>query len=290
MHLHEYQAKKILKRYGVPVPPFGVASTPEEVKTVIDTLNTEKAVLKVQVHAGGRGKAGGVQFAANREETLRLASRMIGMKIINEQTGPEGITAHKVLIGPPCDIRKEYYCAVIMDRERKAPALIVSPEGGMNIEEIAEKMPERLLTIPLSFGGKLKNYHKLYIAKFMGWKGALAKEGTDLLENMGRAFWDSDASLVEINPLILTPEDQLLALDAKITVDDNALYRQEEIAGFYDPSQESPAEVAAKGFDLSYISLHGNIACMVNGAGLAMATMDIIHYYGGSPANFLYVG
>lgn len=290
MNLHEFQSKKILKRYGIPVPAFGVASNKEEVKNVIDTLNLDSAVVKVQVHAGGRGKAGGVKFAHSPEEILEVSSELIGMKIVNNQTGAEGVVAYKVIISPPCDIKKELYCSIIIDREKKKPTLIISPEGGMDIEEVAEKMPDRILKVTLGDRAELKRFQVLYIAKFMGWTGALIKEGGALLSNLAKAFWELDASLVEINPLILTPEDKLQALDAKITIDDNALYRQKELAEFYDPTQESPAEVAAQKEDLAYISLDGNIACMVNGAGLAMGTMDIINHYGGSPANFLDVG
>ncbi len=290
MNLHEFQSKKILKRYGIPIPAFGVASNKEEVKNIIDTMNLDSAVVKVQVHAGGRGKAGGVKFAHSPEEILEVSSELIGMKIVNNQTGPDGVVAYKVIISPPCDIKKELYCSIIIDREKKKPTLIISPEGGMDIEEVAEKMPDRVLKVTLGDRAELKRFQVLYIAKFMGWTGSLIKEGGALLSNLAKAFWEIDASLIEINPLILTPENELQALDAKITIDDNAIYRQKEIAEFYDPTQESPAEVAAQKEDLAYISLDGNIACMVNGAGLAMGTMDIINHYGGSPANFLDVG
>lgn len=290
MHLHEYQSKKVLKEYGIPVTPFGVASNKQEVKDVIDTLNLDSAVVKVQIHAGGRGKAGGVKFAHSSKEIEEVASKLIGMKIVNHQTGKDGIVSHKVLITPPVDIEKEFYCGIIIDRDQKKPSLIISPEGGMDIEEVAAKMPERLLTLPLGVHAQLRRYQMLYIAKFMGWTGSVAKQGAAFLSNLAKAFWELDASLVEINPLILTPKDELIALDAKITIDDNAVYRQKEAAEFYDPTQESPAEVSARKEDLAYISLEGNIACMVNGAGLAMATMDIIHHFGGEPANFLDVG
>lgn len=290
MHLHEYQSKKVLKSYGVPIPPFGVASNEEEVQSVIDMMDLKEAVIKIQVHAGGRGKAGGVKFAKTPEEILKVSKELIGMKMVNHQTGSDGIIAHKVIISPPCEIKKEFYCGIIIDREQKRPTLIISPEGGMDIEEVAAKMPHKLLTLPLTDRGEIRNYQLLYIAKFMGWTGDVAKQGAKLLRGLCAAFWDIDASLVEINPLVLTPEKELLALDAKITIDDNALYRQKELAVCYDPTQESEAEVAAQKEDLAYISLEGNIACMVNGAGLAMATMDIIHHFGGEPANFLDVG
>lgn len=290
MHLHEYQAKQIFKDYEIPVPPFEVASNEAEAKKAIDALKLKEGVVKIQVHAGGRGKAGGVQFARSAEEILEKCKQLIGMKIVNQQTGSDGIVAHKVLISPPCEIKKELYCSVIMDREQKRPVLILSPEGGMDIEEVAEKMPHRLLKVPLADRGLLRAFQKRYICKFMDWSGDLAKEGISLIDRLAKAFWDCDASLVEINPLILTPDDHLLALDAKMTIDDNAIYRQAKIAEFYDPTQQSEAEVAANKEDLAYISLEGDIACMVNGAGLAMGTMDIIHHYGGEPANFLDVG
>lgn len=290
MHLHEYQAKKVLQQYGVAVPPFGVASNAHEVDLIIQTLDLTAAVVKIQVHAGGRGKAGGVKFAKTPDEIRTIAKKLIGFKMVNHQTGPDGVVSHKVLIGPPVDIVKEYYCGIVIDREKKTPMLIISPEGGMEIEEIAHKSPERILTIPIYEGGEFKRFQLIYIAKFMGWHGEVAKAGTQMLSALAKAFWELDASLVEVNPLVLTKDDQLIALDAKITIDDNALYRQKELSSFYDPSQESAAEVAAKKYDLAYISLDGNIACMVNGAGLAMATMDMIHYYGAKPANFLDVG
>ncbi len=290
MHLHEYQSKTVLKRYGVEVTPFGVASNFEEVESVIKSLGLEKAVIKIQVHAGGRGKAGGVKFANSPAEIKKVASELIGLKIVNQQTGKDGIVAHQVMITPPCDIEKEFYCGIIIDREHKRPTLIISPEGGMEIEEIAEKSPDRILSVPMYEGGKFKGFQLNYICKFMGWSGDVAKQGAKMLRALGKAFWELDAEMVEINPLILTPDSQLIALDAKVTIDDNALYRQKELLEYYDPSQESEAEVNAKKFDLAYISLDGDIACMVNGAGLAMATMDIIHHYGAEPANFLDVG
>ncbi len=290
MHLHEYQAKTVLQKYGVAITPFGVASNLKEVKQVIASLNMDQAVIKVQVHAGGRGKAGGVKFAHSKEEIEKVASSLIGMKIVNEQTGSEGVVAHQVILTPPCDIDKEFYCAIVINREQKRPTLIISPEGGMEIEEIAKKTPEKILTVPVYEGGLFKRFQLGYICKFMGWSGDVAKQGAQMISALAKAFWEIDASMVEINPLILTPDKKLIALDAKVSIDENALYRQKEIQEFYDPSQESEAEVRAKEHDLAYIPLDGNIACMVNGAGLAMATMDIIHFYGGEPANFLDVG
>lgn len=290
MNIHEYQAKEILMKYGIPIPDFGVASNDKEVQEVIDALHLKEAVIKIQVHAGGRGKGGGVKFAKSPKEIKAIASELIGMKLVNNQTGPQGVIAHQVLISRPADIEKEYYIGAIIDREKARPVLIASPEGGMEIEEIAEKTPEKILTLPIELDGSLKPYHALRLTNFMGWKGDLAKMGRKIAQGLAKAFIETDASLLEINPLITTTSGELYALDAKLAVDDNALFRQQEIAAFYDPTQQSKSEVAAKQFDLAYIALDGNIGCMVNGAGLAMATMDIIHYYGGHPANFLDVG
>jgi len=290
MNIHEYQAKNLLLRHGVPVPPFAVASDDEEVQKAITELGINEAVIKVQIHAGGRGKAGGVKFAKSPEEIARLSSELIGMKIINNQTGPLGVVAERVLIAPPVSIKKEYYLAATIDSSLARPILIVSPEGGMEIEEIAATNPERILKIPFGFDGKVRRYHLLEIVKFMGWSGDLAKEGMKLVSSVAKVFIETDASLLEINPLVLTEEGNLFAIDAKFTVDDNALYRQPAIAQWYDPSQQTPNEVMAKEYDLAYIGLDGEIGCLVNGAGLAMATMDIIHHYGGEPANFLDVG
>lgn len=290
MNVHEYQAKEILKKYGIPIPDFGVASNDKEVDQILKDLNLSEGIVKIQVHAGGRGKAGGVKFAKSKEEIKKVASELIGMKMVNNQTGPQGAVAHKVMISRPADIEKEYYIGAIIDRENARPVLIASPEGGMEIEEIAEKTPEKILTVPIQLDGSLKPYHAIRLTNFMGWKKEQAKVGKKIAMGLAKAFIETDASLLEINPLITTPDGEILALDAKLGVDDNALYRQTEIATMYDPSQQSKSEVAAKEYDLAYIALEGNIGCMVNGAGLAMATMDIIHYYGGHPANFLDVG
>lgn len=290
MYIHEYQAKNLLIRYGVPVPPYAVASNEEEVRKALMELGLNEAVIKVQIHAGGRGKAGGVKFAKNPEEIMRYASQLIGMHIVNNQTGPQGVVASRVLISPPVSIKKEYYLAATIDRSRALPILIASPEGGMEIEEIAKKKPEKILKTPFGTDGHVRSYHLIELVKFMGWKGETAKNGKKLIANLAKAFIETDASLLEINPLVLTEEERLFAVDAKFSLDDNALYRQPAIAQWYDPAQQTPNEVLAKQYDLAYIGLEGEIGCLVNGAGLAMATMDIIHHYGGEPANFLDVG
>ncbi len=290
MNTHEYQAKEILTSYKIPIPRFGVASSIEGVEAVLRDLSLEEAVIKIQVHAGGRGKAGGVKIAHSLQEILKAARKLLGMKMVNNQTGPQGVIAHQVLISELVAIKKEYYLSVVIDRERKQVVLIASAEGGVEIEEIALKSPEKILTIPIGLSGALRPFQKLQLIKFMQWNAEMAKQGAQIAQSLVQAFMDTDASLLEINPLVADQNNQLWALDAKLAVDDNALFRQQKIADFYDPSQAIQNEVRAKEHDLAYIALEGNIGCMVNGAGLAMATMDIIQYYGGKPANFLDVG
>ncbi|MBN4066847.1 ADP-forming succinate--CoA ligase subunit beta [Simkania negevensis] len=290
MHLHEYQAKKLLQKYRVPIPPFGVAASAEEAVRIAERLSLEEVVLKVQVHAGGRGKAGGVKFAKNLDEVKQKAEELIGLKIVNQQTGPQGIIAHQILVSAAKEIKKEYYVGMIIDRNSAIPTLLISPEGGMDIEEIAATKPDKLLSLPVAFDGTLRPYQQRVIASFMGWRGETAKQGVATVSGLAKAFIDSDASLLEINPLIETADGDIFAIDAKLTIDDNALFRQQELAHCYDPSQQLQQEVDAKEADLAYIGLDGNIGCLVNGAGLAMATMDIIQFYGATPANFLDVG
>lgn len=290
MNTHEYQAKEVLIEYGIPVPPFAVAETLEQVKTALDHLHLDQAVIKAQVHAGGRGKAGGVKIAKSRKEILEKAGQMLGMKLVTKQTGSAGIIVQKILIGAPLDIQKEFYVSAVIDRQKAQATLMVSPEGGMDIEEVAEKNPDKILKVPFRFDGHLYTYQKWRIAKFMGWTGDVAEQGMQLLSSLAKAFIETDASLLEINPLVLTPDGKLLAIDAKLSIDENALYRQPKLATYDDPTQLPMQEARAKEFDLAYIAMEGNIGCMVNGAGLAMATMDIIQHYGGKPANFLDVG
>jgi succinyl-CoA synthetase beta subunit len=290
MNIHEFQAKMILKRYHIPIPDFGVASKNHDVDKILKDLGLKEAVVKIQVHAGGRGKAGGVKFAKTPDEIIKVSEQLLGMKMVNNQTGPEGVIAHKILITRPVDIKKEYYLGAIIDRAKAEPILIASPEGGMEIEEVAEKHPDKILKTPIELDGTVRNFRLVRLCKFMGWKGESAKIGTQIAKGVAKAFIDTDASLLEINPLVETTDGKLWAIDAKLSIDDNAIFRQPEITAFYDHTQQSANEVAAKEFDLAYIALDGNIGCMVNGAGLAMATMDIIKYYGGKPANFLDVG
>lgn len=290
MNIHEFQTKAILSRYGIKAPPYAVISSIDELEPLLERMNLDEAVIKVQVHAGGRGKAGGVKLAKSRKEIIQYSNQLLGMKIVNSQTGPEGVIAHQIMISPLLDYKKEYYVGAIIDRKKAQAMLIASPEGGMDIEEVASKHPERILTVPIGLDGELKGYHLLQLAKFMGWEGQLLEQSKCLFSGLAKAFMESDASLLEINPLVETKDGELIALDAKLSIDDNAIYRQKEIGAFFDPTQLSQNEVLAKKQDLAYVALDGEIGCMVNGAGLAMATMDIIHHYGGKPANFLDVG
>ena len=290
MDIHENQAKEILRKYGVPTPDFAVIASHEEVLDVAKKLNLNQAVLKVLVHAGGRGKAGGVKIARNKIEMVEFSKQLIGMKIVNNQTGAKGIVAQKLLISPLVDIKKEFYLGAVIDRNKALATLIVSSEGGMNIEEVALNFPEKILNIPITPYGTIHRYNLTRMVNFLGWTGSQAEQGIEIALGIAKAFMEKDASLIEINPLVETIEGKLLALDAKFSIDDNALYRQREIEALYDPSQLTEEEVQAKKYDLAYVALNGNIGCMVNGAGLAMATMDIIHLHGGVPANFLDVG
>lgn len=290
MNIHEYQAKEVLKKFGIPITDFFVASNLDEVEKGISQLGLDQAVIKVQVHAGGRGKAGGVKFAKGREEIMEVSKELIGMKIVNNQTGPEGVVANQVMLSPPVDIKKEYYVGAVIDRELARATLIASPEGGMDIEEIAEKTPEKILTLPIANDGSMKLFQLMNVAKFMGWQGETAKQGMRVIAGLAKAFIETDASLLEINPLVETTDGEIIALDAKLSIDENALFRQKNLAACFDATQIPANEAEAKKHDLAYIALDGNIGCMVNGAGLAMATMDIIQHYGGEPSNFLDVG
>lgn len=290
MNTHEYQAKTVLEKYGVKVPAFRVVASIDEAERAIDEMGIDRAVVKIQVHAGGRGKAGGVKIGTNRQEILEHVKNLLGMKLVNNQTGPEGVISSKVMISKLADIRKEYYFGAIIDRRSACASLIISPEGGMEIEEIAAKHPERIKTLAISNDGSLKGYQLLQIVKFMGWKGETAKQGKKIAAALAKAFIETDASLLEINPLVETPDGELLALDAKLSIDGNALFRHPELASFEDLTQLPSNEAEANQHGLAYIALDGDIGCMVNGAGLAMATMDLIQYAGGRPANFLDVG
>lgn len=290
MDIHEYQAKEILRKYGISIPDYSIATSADEVVKIAKAKGWDQVVLKVQVHAGGRGKAGGVKIARNEKEMQEYASKLIGMKIVNNQTGPKGIIANQIMVTPLVDIKNEYYFGAVIDRKKAQAMLILSKEGGMDIEEVAHKHPERILKVPVTNNGSLHSYNLIRIMDFMGWTGKLAEQGKQLALAVAKAFVETDSSLMEINPLVETKQGDLVALDAKISIDDNALYRQKQIAAYYDATQLPEAERQAKVYDLAYVALDGNIGCMVNGAGLAMATMDIIQLAGGKPSNFLDVG
>lgn len=290
MHLHEHQAKVILRQYGIPVPDFVVISRLNELEGALAALKSEQVALKAQVHAGGRGKAGGVKLAKKREEAESAAKQLLGMKMSTAQTGGHEILVSQILITPLVDIKKEYYLAAAIDREQAQAILIGSPEGGVDIEALAATKPEKLLKVIIPLDGNLPSYRLLEMTKFMGWQGQAASEGTQICKALAKAFMDLDASLIEINPLVLDDAGHLLALDAKISLDENALFRHQDLMQYDDLTQLPPLEAEAKKNELSYIALDGNIGCVVNGAGLAMATMDIIDHYKGKPANFLDVG
>jgi succinyl-CoA synthetase beta subunit len=290
MNIHEYQAKKILQKYQIPVPEFYVVSSIEELKTLLQKIGWKSAVLKVQIHAGGRGKAGGVKLAKSPDEILKYAQELLGKKIVNEQTGPEGMVANQILISPTVEIAKEYYLGAVINRELAQGVLIASPVGGIEIEAVAKEKPEQVLIMPIPPEGYFNPSQLNHIVNFMGWENDQAKQGIEMIIKLVHAFAETDASLIEINPLVKTNKGDLLALDAKLVIDDNALFRQPELKTFFDPTQVSPLEASAQKHDLAYVALDGEIGCMVNGAGLAMATMDIIDHFGGTPANFLDIG
>lgn len=290
MDIHEFQAKQLLKEHQVPVLEYDVASSVEDVQRIIQDKGWLSAVLKVQIHAGGRGKAGGVKIAHDVDSILKYAKELLGKKIINEQTGPRGMIANQIIISPIVHVRQEYYLGMTIDINNGEIRLIASPVGGVNIEEVIQADPNQILIIPLPSSGNFHSYQLLHLSKFMKWDGCLKDEADQLVRGMVKTFISSDATLLEINPLVLTQEGHLLALDAKLSVDDNALFRQVEIKKFFDPTQIPENEARAQKNDLSYVSLNGDIGCMVNGAGLAMATMDIIEHLGGKAANFLDVG
>lgn len=289
MKIHEYQAKELLAAYGVPVPEGLLALTPEEAKEATEKLGGQ-SVVKAQVHCGGRGKAGGVKLAKSPEEAFSIAQNMLGMTLVSKQTGPEGKVVHKVYVTKAVDIRKEYYLSLTADASSASLVIIASGEGGTEIEETSLKNPEAIVKEQVSILTGLKSYEALEVAKRIGIPAENRKEFAAILQKMYKLYVEKDCSLIEINPLILTGDGSLSALDAKITFDDNALARHPEVALLRDEQEEDPKEVRASKSDLNYVALDGSIGCMVNGAGLAMATMDIIKKFGGSPANFLDVG
>lgn len=290
MKIHEYQGKELLKNYGVPVPRGIVARTPSEAEQAAKELGTEVVVVKAQIHAGGRGKGGGVKIAKSPTEAAELAKQMIGMQLVTHQTGPEGREVKTLLIEEGLPIDREFYLGITLDRMTGRNVFMASAAGGMDIEKVAEETPELILkeTIDPSVG--LRPFQARKLAFGLGIPNELVNQAAKFMLSLYDAYQKMDASLVEINPFLLTKDNRLIALDAKVNFDDNALYRHKDYAELRDLNEEEPLEIEASKFDLNYIKLDGNIGCMVNGAGLAMATMDIIKLHGGEPANFLDVG
>jgi succinyl-CoA synthetase beta subunit len=297
MNIHEYQAKELFDRFQVPSPKGRVASTPEEAEAAAREFAGSKLVIKAQVHAGGRGKGhftngfqGGVHLIESPEQAADFANKMLNETLVTVQTGEAGRVVRKVMVAEAVDITHEYYLAILMDRATCRPVIVASTEGGMSIEDVAHETPEKILRQFVHPLLGLQGYEVRTISAALGFSGDIAKQFGKLLGNLYKLFVSLDCSMIEINPLVTTPDGRVLALDAKFGFDDNALFRHPEIVALRDKEEEDPREVAASEFDLNYIGLDGNIACLVNGAGLAMATMDIIKHYGGEPANFLDVG
>lgn len=290
MNIHEYQGKEILRQYGVAVPRGSVAFSPDEAVKAAKELGSNVTVVKAQIHAGGRGKAGGVKIAKNLDEVRSFSKELLGKILVTHQTGPDGKEVKRLYIEEGSDIKKEYYLSLVLDRATSSVVMMGSEEGGMDIEEVAETNPEKIFKEVIDPVTGLNAFQARRMAFNMNIPAKLVNKAVGLMLGIYKAFIDKDASTVEINPLVVTGDDQVVALDAKFNFDANALYRHKDIVELRDFDEEDPKEIEASKYDLSYISLDGNIGCMVNGAGLAMATMDTISYYGGSPANFLDVG
>ena len=297
MNIHEYQAKELLEKFGVATPRGKVASTPEEAEAIARELGDANLVVKAQIHAGGRGKGtftngfkGGVHLVKSAKEAREVSSKMLGQTLVTHQTGPHGRVVNKVLIAESAEIAREIYFAILLDRAIAAPLVVASTEGGVEIETVAAKSPEKILREPIDPLAGMQPFQTRKLAKQLAFDSSQLKAASKLFDGLFRTFSACDCSMVEVNPLVVTKKGDVLALDAKFNFDDNALYRHPEIAAMRDIAEEDPREVEASKHGLNYIGLDGNIACLVNGAGLAMATMDIIKFYGGSPANFLDVG
>jgi succinyl-CoA synthetase beta subunit len=290
MNLHEYQSKQLFARYGIPVPAGRVASTPEEAADAARRLGGSVWVVKAQVHAGGRGKAGGVKLAKSVGEVTSAAAGMLGKRLVTKQTVAEGLPIHQVYVETGSQIERELYLSLLLNRDTSHIAFVASAAGGMNIEEVAAKTPEKIIRVEVHPATGLQGSHCRALAFGLGLKGSQVAQFESIARGLYKLYLECDASLVEINPLIVTADGTVMALDAKINIEENALFRQKELLAWRDPSQEDEMERIAGESDLNYVSLDGDIACMVNGAGLAMATMDLIKLHGGNPANFLDVG
>ena len=297
MNIHEYQAKNLLEQFGVPVPRGYAATNTEEIQSAISDIGEEMIVVKAQIHAGGRGKGtftdgykGGVKVVENSDEAHKAAKQMLNNTLVTAQTGPKGRKVQTLYFTEACDIEHEYYLAIVLDRESAQSMIIASTEGGVDIEAVADATPEKLIRLPISPSMGLRSHHCRSVAFALGFEGEQVKQFSRILTGLYKMYWEKNAMLVEINPLVKTKQGKLLALDAKVSFDGNALFKHPDIHSLRDLNEEDPKEIEASNNDLAYIALDGDIACMVNGAGLAMATMDIIQSFGGSPANFLDVG
>ena len=290
MNIHEHQAKGILKQFGASVPQGVYALTVEDLLEKVKTLNTSKYVLKAQIHAGGRGKAGGVKILDNLEDLEKAANELLGKTLVTHQTGPEGREVKRLYVEEPSNIDKEFYLSCLVDRASSKIAFISSDQGGMDIEEVAAKTPEKIITTKVDLKDEISNEDCESIIKIFNLNDSAQKDAISLIKSIYKMFISTDANMVEVNPLILTKENKIMCLDAKVNFDGNALFRHPEITELRDLNEEDPSEIEASKHDLAYIKLDGSIGCMVNGAGLAMATMDIIKLYGSEPANFLDVG
>jgi succinyl-CoA synthetase beta subunit len=297
MNIHEYQAKALFEKFGVPVPQGVAARSPAEFESALAQLPDAPVVVKSQIHAGGRGKGtftdgfkGGVKFAKTKADALDYANKMFNNTLVTIQTGPAGRKVQTIYFTHASDIKKEYYLAILLDRATSKPVIVASTEGGVDIETVAHDTPEKIFKILIDPAYGLADFQVRELIFKLGLNATEAKNAAKLIRNLYTFFWETDAAMVEVNPLITTPDDKVLALDAKVSFDSNALYRHPEIVALRDLNEEDPKEIEASKYDLAYIALDGNIACLVNGAGLAMSTMDIIKHYGGNPANFLDVG
>jgi succinyl-CoA synthetase beta subunit len=289
MNIHEFQAKEVFSRYGIPVPRGIVATTPEEAKAATAELGGQ-SVVKAQIHAGGRGKSGGVKLVRSPEEASEVAQTMLGTNLVTPQTGPEGAPVEKLLIEELADIKQELYVALTIDRGHRGPALLVSTQGGMDIEEVAANNPEDIHTEPVDPLSGLMPFQTRRLVRKLGLDQAVASEAAKVLSALYRVFVENDCTLVEINPLIITGEGHVVALDAKINLDDDSMFRHADLLAYRDVSQEDPLEAQASDLDIAYVNLDGDVGCLVNGAGLAMATLDVTNAAGAAPANFLDVG
>ncbi|MFQ5806648.1 MAG: ADP-forming succinate--CoA ligase subunit beta [Phycisphaerae bacterium] len=290
MKVHEYQGRQLMQAAGIPVPAFEVISKPEDARAAFAKLGADKVVVKAQVHAGGRGKAGYVKLIDTADEAAEHAARMFTSPMVSKQTGPNGVKVRKIMLARAVDIEKEFYLGIVVDRAKRCPVMMASAEGGVEIEEVAARNPGAIKKAWFHPHLGLQRFQARALAAAIGLQGEQAQAASDIMLKLAKLFVEKDCSLAEINPLVRTPDGKILAIDAQFNFDDNALFRHDDVAALFDAAEENPAELHAKEHNLSYIALDGNIGCLVNGAGLAMSTMDIIKLHGGEPANFLDVG